>query len=342
MKSPPFKPRRRSDVHPVSDLWRRLRLAVLVLCSVLATGTLGYTMLGLNVLDAFYQTVVTVSTVGYREVGVVDNSYQVFTIGLILVGAGSVLYTVGVLIETLIEGRLTQEFGRRRMERRIDQLSDHIIVCGWGQVGKAITATLLSEGREVVVVDRDSNLEVTDDQLFVVGDATDDHILAEAGIERARSLVVGLNHDADNVYVTLSGRAARADLFIVARAMSVLSEPKLYRAGADRVVNPHQLGGAHMAALVTQPHVTEFLDITMGDRDLAVSINEVHVPAGSMFTRRPLSECNLAATTVLAIRRTDGAFTHHPDLSQPAVEGDILIALGTADELRQLKANAGQ
>lgn len=326
---------RRSKYHAQpSALWRRLRVAVGVLIGVLGFGTGGYMLIGLSPIDAIYQTVITVSTVGFREVGEVDGRYQAFTIGLIMVGAGAVLYTLGVLIETLIEGRLTEEFGRRRMERRIEALSDHVIVCGWGQVGESIVAMLTNEGRDVVVVDRKEDVVV--DQLCVVGDATDDKVLAEAGIARARALVVALDTDADNVYVTLSGRAAAESLFIVARANNPTAEDKLYRAGADRVVNPHRLGGAHMAALVSQPHVTEFFDIAMNHRELAVSITELEVSARSELSRLPLDGVDLAGNTILAIRRTDGAFDHHPDLSIPAGAGDVLIALGTASELQAL------
>lgn len=306
----------------------------MVLIAALAVGTGGYMLLGLSLIDAVYQTVITVSTVGFREVGEVDDEYKLFTISLIMVGAGAVLYTLGVLIETLIEGRLTEEFWRRRMKRRIEDLSDHVIVCGLGQVGDSIVAMLVNEGRDVVVVDRRE--DVTIDQLLVVGDATDDSILAEAGIPRASALVVALDTDADNVYVTLSGRAVSESLFIVARANDPTAEDKLFRAGADRVVNPHRLGGAHMAALVSQPNVTEFFDIAMNNRELAVSISELAVAAGSDLAKRPLDEVDLAGNTILAIRRVDGAFDHHPDLSIPAGVGDVLIALGTAQELMAL------
>jgi voltage-gated potassium channel len=327
--------------HQVSDLWRRLRIAAAVLVGILAVGTWGYVFLGLDVVDALYQTVITVSTVGFREVGDVqdvDTGYKMFTIGLIMVGAGAVLYTLGVLIETLLEGRLTHEFWRRRMERNIDQLSGHVIVCGWGQVGQAIVSTLTGEGKAVVVIDREDPPEMPEDQLRIVGDATEDSVLSEAGIDRADALVVGLDTDEANVYVTLSGRAANPKIFIVARANAPEAEAKIYRAGANRVVNPHRLGGAHMAALVSQPHVTEFFDITMADRELAVSISEIVVPAGSPLTQKPLAECDLAGTTVLAIRRSNGQFEHRPPESTVASPHDVLIVLGTDDELSEIRS----
>jgi voltage-gated potassium channel len=330
-------PRRRRHARlSTTALWRRLQMAILILVGVLIAGTSGYLILGLGFIDSLYQTVITVSTVGYREVGEVDRSYQLFTVLLIMFGAGSVLYTIGVLLETLVEGRLGREFGRRRMEHDIDDLSDHIVVCGWGQVGQAISSTLAKEGRDVVVVDRRDDVAPLGD-LHIVGDATNDGILTAAGIERASSLVVALDSAADNVYVTLSARALNHGLFIVARATSAGAEPKLYRAGANRVVNPHQLGGAHMAALVTQPNVAEFLDIAMRDRELAVTITEVTIPEGSHMLDQPLSACELGGVTVLALREQSGRFVHHPDLSMRASAGDVLIALGTDDEHAALR-----
>ncbi len=327
--------RRRYNSEP-NDLWRRLRLATATVVLVLVAGTIGYLILGLGFVDALYQTVITVSTVGYREVGTVDTEYKFFTMALVLLGAGSVLYTIGVLLETLVEGRLTSEFGRRRMARNIENLQGHTIVCGWGQVGQAIGDTLRTEGNDVVVIDSDPDSDIAD-HLLVVGDATDDQVLEQAGLGRARSLVVALNGAADNVYVTLSARASNPDLFIVARANSASAEPKLYQAGANRVVNPHQLGGAHMAALVTQPNVAEFLNVAMKDRELAVRINEVTIPSGSGLADRPLSECDLAGTTILAVREPSGRFVRHPEPATIAGAGDVLIALGTATEQAELR-----
>ncbi|MFV2039542.1 MAG: TrkA family potassium uptake protein [Acidimicrobiales bacterium] len=329
-------PRRRRFFHEPTDLWRPLRLAGATVGLILVAGTAGYVVLGLGWLDALYQTTITISTVGYREIGEVDTAFKYFTIALILLGAGSMLYTVGVLVETLVQGRLTKEFGKQRMQHMIEGLEGHTIVCGWGQVGQAISASLHLEGSAVVVIDR--NLEtVVEDYPVVLGDATNDDVLSRAGITRAAALVAALDGAADNVYVTLSARATNPDLFIVARANSRSAEPKLHQAGADRVVNPHALGGAHMAALVTQPHVAEFLDIAMTDRELAVRINEITVRDGSPMAERSLGDCEFAGTTILAVREGSGAFVHHPAPSTTLHPGDVLIALGTAEEQAKLR-----
>ncbi len=218
-----------------------------MLTAILAAGTAGYVLLGLDLLDALYQTVITVSTVGYGDPEDIGGRYQLFTIALILLGTGTSLYTIGVVIEMLFEGRLDDHIRRRRMQRSIDSLSGHAVVCGYGQVGQAIAAAMIDAGTDVVLIDSNSDVDPGDLHL-VPGDATHDSTLRNAGLERASSLVVALDSDADNLYVALSARALCPELFIVARANSGDALPKLQQAGADRVINPHQIGGAHMAA----------------------------------------------------------------------------------------------
>ena len=220
---------------------------LILLTAILVAGTGGYVVLGLDVLDALYQTVITVSTVGYGDPEDIGGRYQLFTIALILLGTGTTLYTIGVVIEMLFEGRLDDHIRRRRMQRSIDSLSGHAVICGYGQVGQAIAEAMVDAGTEVVLIDSESEVDPGDLHMLS-GDATHDSTLQDAGVERASSLVVALDSDADNLYVALSARALCPDLYIVARANSPEALPKLRQAGADRVINPHQIGGAHMAA----------------------------------------------------------------------------------------------
>ena len=314
-------------------------MALAALTGVIVAGTLGYVALGFPLLDALYQTVTTVSTVGFREVKPLSGTGQLFTIGLILVGVGTVLYTLGVLIEALIEGELLDLFERRRMERKIDQMQDHVIVCGWGRVGKAIARYVGAESGQVVVIERNEDrLEGTNIE-FVHGDATDDAVLRAAGIDRAKALVAALDTDADNLYVTLSAKSLRPSIFVVARARAAASEEKLLRGGADRVVNPQDIGGARMAAFVLQPHVTEFLDVVMHDRSLEFRLEQVDVPPGSPLAGRTLRETHIRDKTgalVLAMRRADGLFTTNPTPETEIVGGDVLIAIGTQAQLDAL------
>lgn len=315
---------------------RRIARAILAFGLVLLAGTVGYVMLGFGVLDAVYQTVTTVTTVGFREVHPLTAAGQLFTIVLILTGVGTALYTFGVLLEALIEGHLRQQMGRRRMDRQISRMTGHIIICGWGRVGSASVQYLSSLGKPIVVVDRDPARLNGLEHPTVLGDVTDDRVLEAAGIHRALALITTLDTDAGNVYVTLSSRALRPDLIIIARARTEGSKSKLLRAGANRAVNPQLIGGRRMAAFALQPHVSEFLDVVMHDETLDYRIEEVEITATSLLVGRSLADVALREATgalLLAIRSATGQFTANPPPDTCLAPHTILIALGTSAQL---------
>jgi voltage-gated potassium channel len=321
----------------------RLRWSAIAFAAVLVAGTVGYATLGFGWLDAAYQTVTTITTVGFREVEPLSATGQVFTMVLILTGVGTALYTLGVTFETLLEGQLRQARRRRQMDHKIAGLQGHVVVCGWGRVGKAIARQVAAAGKPVVVVDHD--LERLDgiEHLYVVGDATDDDVLLEAGLDRAAALIAAIDTDAENLYVTLSGRSLRSDLFIVARARDDASDQKLRRAGADRVVNPQSIGGARMAAFVSQPHVAEFLDVVMHGTQYEFRLEEVPVTDGSSLAGSTLREAAIRERTgamVLALRGASGEFITNPPAETVFGPGQVLIAIGTSDELAELVALA--
>jgi voltage-gated potassium channel len=292
-----------------------------MLAGVFVVGSIGYVLLGFSVLDAVYQTVTTVATVGFREVQPLDDAGKVFTIILILLGVGTALYTFSVVLETLFEGHLRALFGRRRMERQIETMHDHVIVCGWGRVGRAIADELSAASADLVVIDLDPARVAEAALPAMVGDATVDRVLEEAGLGRSRALVAALDSDAGNLFVTLSARSLRPDLFIVARARIEESEEKLRRAGADRVVNPQSIGGARIAAFVLQPH-------------------EVLVPESSPTAGKSIRDAHLRDRTgalVLALREEDGSFNTNPSPDTKIHAGHVLIAIGTPAELAALQ-----
>jgi voltage-gated potassium channel len=312
---------------------------MVALVLVIVAGTVGYVLLGFAPLDAVYQTVTTISTVGFREVRPLDGWGQVFTMGLILAGVGAAFYAFGVVMETVIEGRLNELLGRRRMERSIASVRDHVIVCGWGRVGRAIASEVVEAGRPLVVVEQDEDRLVDIAHPAVIGDATEDAILRRAGIERAAALVAAVDSDADNSFIALSTRAMRPDLFIVARSRGIDAEDKLRRAGADRVVNPQHIGGSRMAAFVLRPHVAEFLDVVMHERTLEFRLEEVEVTEASPLAGRTLRDSHLRDRTgalVLALRHPDGTFQTNPTPEVEIRAGHVIIAIGTATELRAL------
>ncbi len=323
---------------------RRITVALVGLVAVTLVGTIGYLILGFPLLDALYQTVTTVATVGFREVRPLNTAGLIFTMVLIVVGVGTVLYSLGVILEAVSEGHLRAYLERRRMEKHIAGLHGHVIVCGYGRVGRSATDYLVGMGYVVVVVDNDEERlsRLGNEVPHLRGDVTRDEVLREAGIERARALVAALETDADTVYVTLSARAMRADLVIISRARTTEAKAKLVLAGATRAVNPQRIGGRRMAVFALQPDVAEFLDVVMHDEDLDFRIEEIHVGEGSMLAGRSLGELALrerTGTLLLAIRRSPRQpFEPHPDDAASVPVGSVLIALGTQAELDQLTA----
>ena len=319
--------------------WRRVRIALLAIVVVLAIGTVGFIVIfGVSVLQALYDTTSVVTTIGFREQPK-STGAKVFSIFLILAGVGTVLYAFGVVLEAIIEGQLGDLFGRRRMEKKISGMGGHVIVCGWGRVGRAIADNLVP-AQELVVVDADPARVADVPYPTVLGDATDDAVLERAGVQRCRALVAAVSSDADNLYLTLTGRTLRRDLFIVARARIASSEDKLLRAGADRVVNPQAIGGARMAAFVLQPHVTEFLDVVMHGTDVEYRLEEVELAAGSPIAGQTLRAAHVRDRTgalVLALRSADGGFTTNPVPETVMEPGHILIAIGTPAQLSGLE-----
>ncbi|MGP0028950.1 MAG: potassium channel family protein [Acidimicrobiales bacterium] len=321
------------------DPFHRVWLGIGALVSVLVLGVVGYLLLGFDLLDAVYQTVSTVTTVGASSPHGLDADGKAFTIVLILVGVGTALYAFSAVFELLLEGHVRDLRRRRKMERSIDRMTRHVIVCGWGRVGREVARFLTNAGTDIVVIDRDPDRLGDMPHPSVCGDVTDDDILLRAGIDRAATLVAALDTDADNLYVTVASKSMRPDLQIIARARSESSEPKLVRAGADRVVNPQQLGGDRMASFVTQPHVVDFVDVVMHDGTLKFRLGELPVPAESRLAGNTLRSAHLRDRTgalVLAIRRPDGTFVTNPSPEDVIKAGDVLISVGTDEQLDAL------
>ena len=324
-----------------NDPWRRFQVAMLAVVVILVIGWIGYSLIGLPWFDALYQTVITITTVGFTEVDLIPTNtveYRTFTLFLVVTGVGAVLYTISVFVDTLIEGTLNDRFRRRRMTKAIANMSGHTIICGWGQVGHAVAHFCARNKTEVIVIDNDPT-DNEDDLPIIVGDATDDDILRAAGIERAGILILALHHDADNLFVCLSARAMRKDLFIVARTSDQANQKKFLQAGADRVINPHEIGGSRMAALALQPHVAEFLDEILHDEKHDVSVQEFVVTESSVMAGNRLLDLRDGnqRSLIIAIRKENDRYHTNPSPQTVVEAGDVLIALGSDVELFGLR-----
>lgn len=322
---------------------RRLVYAVAALQCVLVAGTIAFHQsLDETWVQSIYRTTVTVSLAGLDTVPRNDSARAV-SIVLVLAGITIFAYIATVLVEGIARGVFTGVFAERRRRRAIEGLSDHYIICGYGRVGRRAAAEFREEGVPFVVLDFSEHAIAAAreaDDLMVEGTGTEDEDLRAAGLERARGLVASADSDADNLYITLSARNARADLLIVARASDEDAAKKLFLAGADRVVQPYSTAGKEMAKLVLRPQVAAFLDIvsTSGGPDLLfeeIEVKETCREAGK--TIRDLRIREATGAMIVALRKRDGSFDTTPEPDAALEVGDVMIAAGTPEELRQLE-----
>lgn len=325
---------------------RRVRIGLLLLAGIGVTGTLWFAVVeDFGVVDAAYQTATTITTVGLGEVRPFDSSAKIFSIGLSVVGVSAALFTLGGVFEEQLEHQLAR-LGRRRMDRRIESLHGHAIVCGYGRVGSQLARLMAAraQGGAPVVVDAEPQrcaAAAEDGFLTVLGDSTEDETLHFAGVERAATLVVSLGDDAAAISTVLSARVLNPGMRIVARANAQSSEAKLMRAGCDRVVNPLSQGAQRMAAFAQQPAVADFLDVVVHDGSLEYRLEEMVLPPGSPLAGAGLGESHLRARTgalVLALRQRDGTFLSNPPPGAVLEPGVTLIVIGTEEQLVALAA----
>ena len=322
----------------------RFRFMLVLLVLIIGLGTFGYMLIeDWKVLDALYMTVITLATVGFREVHQLTPLGQVFTVVLIIFGVGGVIYTIGTLAQLLIEGELQELLGRRKMEKQLQKIRDHYIICGYGRVGKQVCREFRQRRVPFVVVEKDPALleELTcEGIIYLQGDSTEDHTLIEAGIERAKGLVLTIASEADNVFVTLTARHLNPDLFITARADSPSAEKKIYRAGANKVVSPYIIGGNRMAIATLQPYVGDFLRLGELDKDTGLTIEEVQIAPGSPIAGKTLKDSALREETgfnLIGIKKTTKEVLFNPPPDTMIQPGDILIIFGEVRKLEMLE-----
>ena len=322
---------------------RRVAYAVAALLAVVAGGTIAFhESLDETWLQAIYRTAVTISLAGLDTVPRNDSA-RVVSIILVLAGLTIFAYIATILVEGIARGVFTGALAERRRQRTIERVSDHYIVCGYGRVGRRVAAELREEGVPFVVLDfSDEALEAAREanDLFVDGSGTEDEDLLEAGLERATGLVASSDSDSDNLYITLSARAARPDLLIVARASDEDAAKKLQLAGADRVVQPYSTAGKEMAKLVLRPQVAAFLDIVSTSGGPELLFEEIEVKETCPQAGKTIRELRIRAETgamIVALRKKDGTFDTTPTPEATLDAGDVMIAAGTPEELRRLE-----
>jgi len=325
---------------------RRIPFALAAVVLAIAFGAVGFYLIeGWSILDSLYVAAQTVTTVGYGDLTPATRNGRIFSIVFMLAGVGVVLYALTATVHAIVQSELVATFGQRRISRRMNKLRDHFIICGAGRVGSHLIRGLLGSAETFIVLERDPQkvAELTDLGVIVlVRDATLEESLREAGVEHARGLAACLPDDADNVYVVLTARDLNPQLHIVARAAEEQAEPKLIRAGANRVVAPTIIGGHRMAMALTKPAVDDFLGSITANK-LELAFEQLEVDAASALVGQKLSETNIRAAldiVVVSIRRSDGNILFNPSGEAVIQSGDILIAIGHAESLMKLAALA--
>jgi voltage-gated potassium channel len=331
---------------------RRLVVALLVLVTLVAVGATGYWALGHGKWtydECVYMTVITLSTVGFGELSQMHDvpGARPLTIALIVSGVGALAYVQGNLTALLVEGVIGQVLRRNRMRKAIAKIERHVVVAGAGSTGKHVIEELVATSTPFVVIDRDlAHLErlsldlVGGRMLYVHGDATDDHTLVDAGIERAMGVVAALTHDKDNLFVTLSARSLNASARIVSKIVEDRADAKMLKAGASSVVNPAQIGGRRMASELVRPEVNEFLDQMLRDKTKNLRIEEAIVPEASSLVGTSLKDSPIRRETkllVIAVRDKERSFVYNPDPEHIIDGGTTLIVMGDADSVLKLR-----
>lgn len=323
--------------HPL----RRFRLPGLLVLAVVVYGVAGYMLIERwNLLDSFYMVIITISTVGYGEVHPLGSAGRIFTSSLIIFGVGTMLYSLGLFAELIVEGHFAEYSRRRRMEDRVKALRDHYILCGYGRIGTQVVTEFERAKAHYIVIDTNPDAVarlVREGRLHLDADASAEEVLKEAGIERARGLIAAVDSDERVVYIVLAARALNPGLFVVARAGQPASVRRLELAGADRVISPYRMAGHHMAELALRPALLDVMEVLQhGDDSFAVE--EMTVRTGSRAAGRKLGEAGLLEDQrgkVLALRRKDGSLHANPGADMVLEEGDLLIVIGSAEQLRE-------
>ncbi len=330
--------------YPKEHDFKSITRGLLMLFGIICVGTAGYMFIEKwNFMESLYMTVITITTVGYKEIRPLSDPGKIFTMFLIFTGVGIIAYTLGLVAQTMIEFEIMAILGRKKLGLKIKSLKNHYILCGYGKIGRVVANELKSRDVPVLIIEKDPELRELlerDGHAYIIADATIEDVLIDAGIERAKGLIVLLSSDADNLFLTMTAKTLNPNLFVLSRAEEEHTYNKLLRVGADKVVMPHIIGGQKMANLIVKPAVSEFLELTVHNREIELEIEEFMVEKGSPLIGMTLEKSGIRQKTnviIVAIRKKEGQMVFNPSSMTRIEEGDILIALGQRDGLRRLK-----
>lgn len=318
----------------------KLRTSLLILAVIVSFGTLGYHFVeDMEIFDAFYMTLITISTVGFSEIKPLSATGRFITLVIIVSGISVLTYTLGQVLKIFVEGELSRMLGRRKLEKEIARLKDHYIICGYGRIGQIIAKELAAQGIPLVVIEKEPENSISLEKsgfLHITMDATTEEALIAAGILQAKGIVTAVRSDANNVFISLTAKGLRPDIFILSRASEEKNEEKLRRAGASRVVCPYIMGGRRMAQILKQPTVVDFIDSATMNSQLGLRMEEMLVSNESGFVGKTLIESRIRndfGVIIIAIKKPSNEMIFNPLPTEKIGQRDVLVVIGKKDDL---------
>lgn len=325
--------------------YSKLKISIFLLLVIIVSGTTGYYLIeGMSPFDSFYMTMITISTVGFSEIKPLSTAGRALTILIIVSGISVLTYSLGQVARVFVEGEIRQILGRRKLEKQIAKLKNHYIICGFGRIGSTIAKELAAENIPFIIIEQDpEHIEQIDAShyFYLNMDATADTTLVRAGLHNAKGLVTAVSSDADNVFIALSAKGLRPDIFILARASDTKNEAKLLRAGASRVVCPYQMGGRRMAEILRKPTVVDFIDNTMMNSELDLKMEEAVIGPTSSLIGKTVVTSNIRqdfGVIIVAIKKVTNEMIYNPMPAEILDAGDVIVVIGKKDGLRRLSA----
>ena len=323
---------------------RKLRYSLLMLIGIIGLGTCGYYFVEhMPLFESFYMTIITLSTVGFSEVIPLSQAGRTITVIIIILGISVGAYTIGMLFRALVEGELVKIFGRRKVQKQVSVLKNHFIICGFGRIGRIVCSELAADDFDFVVIEQDpsviEHIEALK-YLYLEMDATTEEALMQAGIMEAKGIGTAVNSDANNVFITMTAKSLRPDVFVLARASEEQNEPKLFRAGATRVVSPYLIGGRRIAQMLKKPTVVDFIDIAMMGTHLGLMMEEAKIGDNSSLIGKTLIDSQLRkdfGAIIVAIKKLSGDMVFSPMPSETLEAGDVIVIIGKKEDLKRMR-----
>lgn len=335
-----------NDKNLNTSILKSFQIPFILIGGTIVVGTIGFELIeGWDFLTSLYMTVITLSTVGYGEVGHLSDNGRILVMILIAFGIGVFGYTIGTITKYIVDGELKNTFKRKKMMRQIESLREHFILCGYGRTGKQVALELVKAKKEFIVIDLYSEGFPENPPFpYIIGNATEDEILLEAGIKRANGLIACLKDDSDNIFVTLSARQLNKEINIISRCLDEKTESKLYKAGANKVILPLIQVGKRLARMMLNPGITSFLDIVSDDEEVDLTLDELAVKENSELDGKKILNSGIRDKTngmIIAIKKADGKLSMNPTVHEEINKGDVLVVLIESNQIDKLQKMAG-